>query len=40
MWSYKKTPASKDQTLERVATVTIVTSNKTGEILDFSCQPE
>ena len=27
MWSYKKTPASKDETLERVSTVTIVTNN-------------
>ena len=36
MWSYKKTPASKDETLERVATVTIVTNNKTGDVL--SCQ--
>ena len=40
MWSYKKTPASKDQTLERVATVTVVTANKTGEVLNFSIQPE
>jgi hypothetical protein len=38
MWSYKKTPASKDQTLERVATVTIVTNNKTGEVLSFDIQ--
>ena len=35
MWSYKKTPASKDETLERVATVTIVTDNKSGEVLSF-----
>ena len=35
MWSYKKTPASKDETLERVATVTIVTENKTGKVLSF-----
>ena len=38
MWSYKKTPASKDQTLERIATVTIVTNNKTGDILSFEIQ--
>ena len=38
MWSYKKTPASKDQNLTRVATVTIVTSNKTGEVLSFEIQ--
>ena len=35
MWSYKKTPASKDENLERVATVTIVTENKTGNVLSF-----
>ena len=39
MWSYKKTPASKDQTLERVATVTIVTDNKTGDTLSFDFAP-
>ena len=39
MWSYKKTPASKDETLERVATVTIVTDNKTGETLRFELSP-
>ena len=38
MWSYKKTPASKDQTLDRVATVTVVTNNKTGEVLSFEIQ--
>ncbi len=38
MWSYKKTPASKDQTLERVATVTVVTNNKTGDVLSFEIQ--
>ena len=38
MWSYKKTPASKDQTLERVATVTIVTDNKTGDVLSFELE--
>ena len=35
MWSYKKTPASKDENLERIATVTIVTENKTGNVLSF-----
>ena len=39
MWSYKKTPASKDQTLERIATVTIVTDNKTGDVLRFELSP-
>ena len=39
MWSYKKTPASKDQSLERVATVTIVTDNKTGDVLGFDLVP-
>ena len=38
MWSYKKTPASKDETLERVATVTVVTHNKTGDVLSFKIQ--
>ena len=39
MWSYKKTPASKDETLERIATVTIVTDNKTGEVLSYESAP-
>ena len=39
MWSYKKTPASKDETLERVATVTIVTDNKSGEVLSYENAP-
>ena len=39
MWSYKKTPASKDETLERLATVTIVTENKTGEVLSYGSKP-
>ena len=38
MWSYKKTPASKDETLERMATVTIVTNNKSGEVLSYGSQ--
>ena len=39
MWSYKKTPASKDETLERLATVTIVVGNKTGEVLSYESVP-
>ena len=39
MWSYKKTPASKDETLQRIATVTIVTDNKTGDVLSFTFNP-
>ena len=39
MWSYKKTPASKDETLGRVATVTIVTNNKSGEVLSYEAAP-
>ena len=39
MWSYKKTPASKDETLQRIATVTIVTDNKTGEVISFTYKP-
>ena len=39
MWSYKKTPASKDENLERVATVTIVTENKTGKVLSYGSKP-
>ena len=39
MWSYKKTPASKDETLERVATVTIVTESKTDRTLRFELTP-
>lgn len=35
MWSYKKTPASKDKNLLRIATVTIVAQNKTDEVLSF-----
>ena len=36
MWSYKKTPASKDENLQRIATVTIVVDNKSGEVIEFS----
>lgn len=39
MWSYKKTPASNDETLKRIATVTIVTDNKTGQVLEFTLTP-
>jgi len=39
MWSYKKTPASKDQSLERMATVTIVTDNRSGQVLRFDSSP-
>ena len=39
MWSYKKTPASKDENLMRVATVTIVADNKTNEVLNFELFP-
>lgn len=35
MWSLKKTPASKDENLLRIADVTIVVGNKSGEVLDF-----
>ena len=39
MWSYKKTPASKDETLERLATVTIVTNHKTDELVSYESVP-
>ena len=39
LWSYKKTPASKDETLNRIATVTIVTDNKTGDVLSYQSEP-
>ena len=39
MWSYKKTPASKDENLVRIATVTIVTENKTGKVLSYGSEP-
>ena len=39
MWSYKKTPASKDETIQRIATVTIVVDNKTGEVLSYESKP-
>ena len=39
MWSYKKTPASKDKTIERIATVTIVLDNKTGDVVSYESVP-
>ena len=36
MWSYKKTPASKDENLQRIANVTIVVENKTNEVTAFN----
>ncbi len=38
MWSYKKTPASKDPNLTRLATAIIVTNNKTGEVVSFTIE--
>ena len=38
MWSYKKTPASKDKNLTRVATVTIVAENKTDAVVSFDAK--
>ena len=38
MWSYKKTPASKDENLVRIATVTIVVENKTNEVTAFNAE--
>ena len=39
MWSYKKTPASKDENLNRIATATIVTDNKSGAVLSYELAP-
>ena len=39
MWSYKKTPASKDPTIQRIATVTIVVENKTNGVLSYESLP-
>ena len=39
MWSYKKTPASKDKTIQRIATVTIVVDNKTDAVLSYESVP-
>ena len=38
MWSLKKTPASKDENLQRIATVTIVVDNKSGEVTGFEAE--
>lgn len=38
MWSFKKTPASKDENLQRIANVTIVVDNKSGEVTGFSAE--
>lgn len=35
MWAYKKTPASKDKNLTRVATVTVVLDNQSNEVESF-----
>ena len=35
MWGLKKTPASKDENLQRIADVTIVVDNQSGQVLDF-----
>lgn len=39
MWGYKKTPASKDKNIQRVATVTIVVENKTDTVLSYESVP-
>lgn len=39
MWSYKKTPASKDKNLVKLSTVIIVTDNKTDEVISFEVKP-
>ena len=39
MWSYKKTPASKDKNLVRLSTVIIVADNKTDEVISFEVKP-
>lgn len=39
MWGYKKTPASKDKNIQRVATVTIVVENKTDTVLSYKSVP-
>jgi len=35
MWGYKKTPASKDKNLVRLATATIVVNNKSDRVLSY-----
>ena len=39
MWSYKKTPASKDADLVKLATVTVVAENKTDAVVSFEVKP-
>lgn len=39
LWSLKKTPASKHEALTKLATVTIVRDDKTGEVLSFDYVP-
>ncbi len=39
MWSYKKTPASKDENLVRLSTVIIVAENKTDKVISFEVEP-
>ena len=39
MWGYKKTPASKDKNIQRVATVTIVVENNTDAVLSYESVP-
>jgi len=39
MWSYKKTPASKDENLVKLATVTIVAENKTDKVISYEVKP-
>ncbi len=39
MWSLKKTPASKHPDLQRIATVTIVATNRGDEVVSFELEP-
>ena len=39
MWSYKKTPASKDKDLVKLSTIIIVADNKTDEVISFEVKP-
>ena len=40
LWGYSKSKAAKDENLTRVATVTAVVSEETGEALSFTATPE
>ena len=40
MWSLKKTPASKHQDLQRIATVTIVATNAADVVTSFELEPK